>query len=405
MSWGNGGGMSDFVQITFLATQVQLSGTALVALLLVPLSRSMPAQFLRLWAVAWVWQSAALVLFFAAYRGPAVTKVPFVAAYLLAGQMFAFLMWAGCRKLSTDRGLSPRDGLMLAGPAVYAVVAPVWYQGVVWKLYPAHAAVLAAFFLMALWQAAHFPKRAGGPAIGRWLVRGSLAALAVLFAHYTVVLGFLGDGRVGRYGYLAYASYFDLLLQTALAFGVVVLAADRTRDVLEERNQALAAAAAELDAVARTDPLTGLLNRRGFEQVLAAHAGRPQPGAVAVLDLNDLKRLNDAHGHPAGDAALQLVARALRGRFRVTDPVCRTGGDEFAVLMSGCTVQELCGRLAGLDVELGGQRLPGVADPVDLRVAWGAAPVGGDLAAAHAAADQAMYARKRLMKEAARAAV
>ena len=71
-------------------------------------------------------------------------------------------------------------------------------------------------------------------------------------------------------------------------------------------------AAAELAAAAGTDPLTGLGNRRRFEQVLAGHAAGPHPGAVAVLDLNDLKAINDALGHPAGDAALQLVARSLR---------------------------------------------------------------------------------------------
>ena len=175
--------------------------------------------------------------------------------------------------------------------------------------------------------------------------------------------------------------------------------------MLEEQNRALAAAAAELDGVARTDPLTGLLNRRGFEQVLADHARRPFPGSVAVLDLNDLKTLNDALGHPAGDAALQLLARALRGRFRVTDPICRIGGDEFVVVLADGTPGELCQRLVGLDRELAGQRLPGTAEPTDLYVAWGVAGFDADLSASTEAADKAMYARKRLMKVPARAAV
>ena len=88
----------------------------------------------------------------------------------------------------------------------------------------------------------------------------------------------------------------------------------------------------------------------------------------------------------------------------MTDPVCRTGGDEFVVVMAGCTAAELCARLVGLEVELAGQRLPGAADPWDIHVAWGAAGFDADLHAAHAAADRAMYARKRLMKEPARPA-
>ncbi len=397
--------MSEFLQTSFLATVVQAAGTVLVAGLLLPLSRAMPGRFLRMWATAWLCQAAGLFAFFLAVRGPAELRGPLLSGYLLAEYLFAFLVWAGCRKLVSDRDLRPGDWLILAGPAAFAVYAPVGFGGRVWQVFPVHAAVMSALLLMALLQAAKFPGRSAGPGVGRWVIRGALAALVGLFAHYTVVLGFLADGSVDGFEYLAFASLYDVLLETALAFGMVVLAADRTRELLEGQNRALAAAAVELDGMARTDPLTGLLNRLGFERVVADHARRPAPGAVAVLDLNDLKRLNDALGHPAGDAALQLVARALRGRFRVTDPICRTGGDEFVVVLADGTAGELCGRLAGLDLELAGQRLPGTAEPTDLSVAWGVAGYDADLPSAADAADRAMYARKRLMKAPVRAAV
>ena len=395
--------MADYLKVLFLATVVQAAGTLLVAGLLLALSRSMPSRFLRLWALAWVCRAGGLVALFLAVRGPAPLRGPLVSVYLLAGYLFAFLLWAGCRRLADDRGLRPRDWLRLVLPAGFAVLAPSLVGGPVWRLFPWHAAVLTGLFLLALVPTVRFPR--AGPATGRWLVRAALAALAGLFAHYAVVLVVVADRGLEGYEYLAFASLFDVLVETALAFGMVVLAADRTRGLLEGQNRALAAAAAELAAVAGTDPLTGVGNRRRFEQVLAAHAAGPHPGAVAVLDLNDLKRVNDAHGHPAGDAALQLVARALRGRFRITDPVCRTGGDEFVVVMPDATAGELCGRLAGLDRELAGQRLPGADDPADLQVAWGVAPFTADLPAAVAAADRAMYARKRLMKAPVPAAV
>lgn len=91
---------------------------------------------------------------------------------------------------------------------------------------------------------------------------------------------------------------------------------------------------AETDAT--TDVLTGLGNRRGWEQVLAAEETRcsryGHPGCVLVVDLDELKVVNDGAGHAAGDELLQKAAGVLHGSLRSTDYVARVGGDEFAVL-------------------------------------------------------------------------
>jgi diguanylate cyclase (GGDEF)-like protein len=145
------------------------------------------------------------------------------------------------------------------------------------------------------------------------------------------------------------------------------------------------------------------LNRRALDELIRDPTPRPA-GAVGVLDFNDLKPLNDRHGHAAGDVALQLVARALRVHFRVTDPLFRTGGDEFVVVMPGCSEADLAARLTQVDAALAGQRLPGLTGPTDLSVAWGvsayAAPA--DLGPAVHKADEAMYRRKREQKKAVR---
>jgi diguanylate cyclase (GGDEF)-like protein len=107
--------------------------------------------------------------------------------------------------------------------------------------------------------------------------------------------------------------------------------------------------------------------------MLAKHAAGPFAGAVAVVDLNNLKRLNDEVGYATGDAAIRCVARALRGQFRIDDPVYRVGGDEFLVVVKDARSADLAGRLEAVDVALQGQRLPGLVEPADLVIAWGLA--------------------------------
>nr|WP_246345198.1 EAL domain-containing protein [Conexibacter arvalis] len=92
-----------------------------------------------------------------------------------------------------------------------------------------------------------------------------------------------------------------------------------------------------LQHMADHDPLTGLLNRRRFEQELERHVARARrygvEGAVLVIDVDRFKQVNDAYGHSTGDRVITSVARVLRRRLRTTDTVARLGGDEFAVLL------------------------------------------------------------------------
>lgn len=116
------------------------------------------------------------------------------------------------------------------------------------------------------------------------------------------------------------------------------------RDAAEAANLALLSANAVLHGQATTDPLTGVSNRRHFEQALAAQIGRTrrygEPLSLLIVDLDHFKSINDRFGHQLGDLVIVELARLLRSSLRKADLLARWGGDEFVLMLPHTGAEE-----------------------------------------------------------------
>jgi len=150
-------------------------------------------------------------------------------------------------------------------------------------------------------------------------------------------------------------------------------------------------AAMELAALASTDSLTGLKNRREFDRALRTIPRLPF--AVLSLDVDGLKAINDSEGHNAGDALVRVVGHTLGLLVRGWDVMARVGGDEFAALLPEVGV--FGANLVAERMRVAMHSLVLSSGPVRITVGWSAAPAGADPMSVWQRADQALYQAKR----------
>jgi diguanylate cyclase (GGDEF)-like protein len=236
-------------------------------------------------------------------------------------------------------------------------------------------------------------------------------AVAGLFVELVATIPALVDG-LNSIGLIilaantsAYAMFGNWRLETEIRRSYALSLRERlARQHLAQHN-------AELDDLAARDALTGLANRRTYDQWLRTYWAGARHGnapiGLVVIDIDHFKRFNDYYGHAAGDRCLQAVAECLRDQSRGTsDHVARLGGEEFAVLLPAIGVPgiglDTCGDVAErLRAAVAALELPHLAgDPGGIvTVSCGAASVtvGEDMSAEDlfAAADAALYAAKR----------
>ena len=195
-----------------------------------------------------------------------------------------------------------------------------------------------------------------------------------------------------------YNSYFDVVLQTLLAYGMVAVQMERATHESREAHASLQAAHAELRRSSLFDPLSGILNRQAYASGHGLDAAMKVGGTVAIIDVDHLKPINDTLGHSAGDSLLKHIAEAVSHAMRAGDALYRWGGDEFLVILPNADAASAGAILDRALATASTLSWAGILVPV--RASYGCAAYASrdDLEDAIATADRAMYEAKGALR-------
>jgi diguanylate cyclase (GGDEF)-like protein len=274
---------------------------------------------------------------------------------------------------------------VIAGPALW-VAAVVWLDPIDPELRMLLGAGIVAFYAALtageLWRERRKSLRARWPAIAVPVMHGGVLMLPII----------LGDmfrssdaASMGPVWIAAFGAEL-LLYAVGTVFIIVMLMSERTVSAHK--------------TAASVDPLTGLLNRRGFSEATArmidreAKAGRPI--TVMIFDIDHFKSVNDRFGHAAGDDVLKVFSDVVVNNLRISDLVGRVGGEEFAALLP-CTVEEALVAAERVREAFEASGIKVDEAPLETTVSIGIAggPAQTELEVLMASADTALYQAKR----------
>jgi diguanylate cyclase (GGDEF)-like protein len=317
--------------------------------------------------------------FFTGHYDEPLANVAVGSALVVISQAALFVVfYSGCNLRFSDPSLTEAQVLLGLG----------WQTWLIVNLDEARGAFLVFYVLILLFGLFHLSRRAF-----------ARCALLVFFSFSAITLW---EGYHFQLADPALA-----VLQVCVLFIVLVwlevyarhIQASRLRFALQAHQDTLRGMMRQLEDLVATDELTGLFNRRHFLGLASRELEAMDAGVVhglALIDLDHFKRINDLHGHAAGDQVLQAFAGVASACLRDGDVLARYGGEEFVVLLPDCDAERLTAccerlRIAFTDVQLIGLKVGSLS----LCAGMTLLEMGDDLDEALQRADQALYRAKR----------
>ncbi len=241
--------------------------------------------------------------------------------------------------------------------------------------------------------------------LGTRVTSAFLALTTLLWACYLLAFTYhffpqIGVGGTAWRMFTGRNTYFDLLLEMLLAFGMVLVLFEDARREIDGAHRELRIAHEQLLRESLLDSLTGAYNRRAYMEGTGLESLQGSFGALAVFDLDNLKDVNDRHGHRYGDALLRHFASVLRGGLRPSDKLYRLGGDEFLLVVPCAISSVLHKRMREIIAAAPPLKFDDSGLSFDIKASIGVADFKSvaELEAAVHAADGAMYSAKRSRK-------
>ncbi|RYZ80302.1 MAG: GGDEF domain-containing protein, partial [Moraxellaceae bacterium] len=349
-----------------LGEMIQTLGVLSIALLFLMLYRVLLRGYFLRWAQAWL---ALLIALFSLHLVFSFDSLRFLEPIYFAGEyIFAVLLWLGFVTFPEQK-FSARRYIYWLLPVIAIWSLILSFSAGSFSVRFAFHSLSFTFALIPAWIALcrlHLPSRHA------WVKLAAVTSLALLMLNFMIGASNIFNGEWARGmvhdSYFAYQSIFDLMFEVLLAFSLLVIAAVNMKGELERANEILQGERDSMSMLANRDALTNCLNRHALDELQARLRGRA--GVVAMIDINNLKPINDTYGHHVGDEAICRIAQTIKAHMRSQDYFFRYGGDEFVIVSFDLQEADAQQRLQNIQRSL--SALP-VTDlvPCPLSVSWG----------------------------------